>query len=54
MSIRVKYTNSQPCHFPGLSFVGERVKDFCPLHHPNSRAIYGDANNLVSKNPILF
>ena len=31
----------------GLSFVGERIQDNCPLHNPNWHSLYADANNLV-------
>ena len=36
--------------FTGLSFIGERVKDFCPKHFKNLHGLYADANNLVCKN----
>ena len=31
----------------GLSFIGERIQENCPLHNPNWHSLYADANNLV-------
>ncbi len=31
----------------GLSFIGERLQENCPLHNPDWQSLYADANNLV-------
>ena len=31
----------------GLSFIGERIQENCPLHNANWHSLYVDANNLV-------